>query len=340
MACITIDIVVDDVATLHPKFTHIKVYRSITGETGAFVELTTAATRPVLDPNQTSYPFEDRNGDAAFFYTVSYFNQGDGLESDQSVPIPGAGDPALSLVSVEELKQRYLFGLDLTDDSGVPLPDSVYAHYIRSAVSWLEIKLDINIVPTVILDERHDFFKQDYYKYIWLKLDNVPLLSVEQIRLVLPTDQEVIIFDPSWIEINEPSGQTSIIPGNGQLSVITLGQTGAWLPLIYGWTDFIPNVFRVNYTAGFPLGKVPHVLIDLIGKIASMGPFNIFGDLVVGAGIASTTISIDGLSQSINSTSSATNAGYGARLIQYAKEIKEVTPQLRRTFHPITIEAA
>ena len=61
------------------------------------------------------------------------------------------------------------------------------------------------------------------------------------------------------------------------------------------------------------------------------------GDLLGGAGIASQSISLDGLSQSFNTTSSSTSAGYGARLIQYEKEIKAGLPKLRSYFHPIAL---
>ena len=47
-----------------------------------------------------------------------------------------------------------------------------------------------------------------------------------------------------------------------------------------------------------------------------------------GAGIASYSLGIDGLSQSISSTSSATNAGYGARILGYVDDLKKVLPIL------------
>lgn len=59
---------------------------------------------------------------------------------------------------------------------------------------------------------------------------------------------------------------------------------------------------------------MPMDLINLTGKLATFGPLGIAGDLILGAGIAAQSIGVDGLSQSISSTSSATNAGYGARI--------------------------
>jgi len=336
---VVVTVVVEDIGNVLNFFDKIKIYRSTdstNGTDGTFTEVTTAATRPTLLVGKKIYEFVDPNGAETYWYRSSYFNSGMSAESSQSDAVQGDSEPALSILTPQELKDFYLFGLDLTNDAGEPFPDTLYRFYIRYAVDWLEKELDINLIVRTF-EERQDFIKQDYYHYMELHLDEVPVIQVEEIRLVLPTEQEVIKFLPEWIQVMEPAGQVHILPGSGQISVITLGQTGAWLPLIYGWTDFIPNVFRIKYQAGFPKGKVPPVLKELVGKKAAFGPLNIAGDLLGGAGIASQSISLDGLSQSFNTTSSATNAGYGARLLQYEKEIKAIIPLLRNDFHPVNM---
>ena len=66
----------------------------------------------------------------------------------------------------------------------------------------------------------------------------------------------------------------------------------------------------------------PADLLDLVGIVASMLPLDTAGDLIAGAGIATTSISLDGISQSVGTTASATNSGYGARVIQYRKRLE------------------
>ena len=114
------------------------------------------------------------------------------------------------------------------------------------------------------------------------------------------------------------------------VKVIVMCKSGFVGPYYYIYNRNIPDFFRISYTAG--LDPVPANIKDLVGKIASFGPLNIAGDLLGGAGIASQSISIDGLSQTFNTTSSATNAGYGARLLNYQREIKDVVPELRRYY--------
>jgi len=332
MAVITLKIVVGSIDQVMETFTQLKIFRSITGVNGTYSEITGAGTRIALESAKTVYEYVDESGDPDYYYKSSYYNPTSGLESSQSDAIQGEGDAALDIVSVADLKSNYLFGLDLTNDEGTEYPDSLYEFFIKSAVSWLEHRLDIPIRPKTITEELHDYFKEDYNKYIWIHLKEYPVISVDEVRMVLPGEQVVMTFESDWIHIQKESGQLQLVPGVGVAGSILLGAGGAYIPLIYGNNKFIPDAFRVDYTAGFETGKVPPQIADLIGKKASFGPLNIAGDLLGGAGIASQSISLDGLSQSFNTTSSATNAGYGARLVQYTKEIKEVLPMLERYY--------
>ena len=81
--------------------------------------------------------------------------------------------------------------------------------------------------------------------------------------------------------------------------------------------------------AGQYLGYPP-AMLDAVGLAAYMLPGDTQGDLIVGAGIANTSCSFDGLSTSIGTTSSATNAGLGAKLINYSKRLKARVALLHR----------
>ena len=331
MSVISLKLVVGNLDRVRSSFTHMKVYRAPVLD-GTYVEITDSATWLVLEAGKTVYDYTDENGSAGAYYKCSYWEPIATLESSLSDAQQGEGDPALDICSITELKTNYLFGLDMTNDQGVPFPDSLYAWFIKSAVSWLEHRLNIAIRPTAIEDERHDYIKEDYEQYIFLKLRRIPVIEVEEVRMVLPGDTQGITYDRDWIVCNKDSGQLQIVPGMGNISMVLFGGAGLWHPYARAGHRLIPDVFRIKYTAGFAAGNVPFDIKDITGKIASFGPLNIAGDLIGGAGIASTSLSIDGLSQSINTTSSATNAGYGARIIQYQREVKEVVPTLRRFY--------
>lgn len=335
MAVITVKVVASNISSVMAIFTQLKIYRSTTGMAGAYSEITGVGTRIALEIDQIIYEYTDLSGDPNYYYKSSYFDPSGPQESSLSDAQKGEGDSALDLVSVDELKTNYLFGLDLTDDAGKEYPNTLYEWFIRSAVDWLEKRLDIPIAPKTLEGETHDYFREDYNKYIWMKLKESPVISVEEVRLVLPGEQVVQTFEQEWIHVQKESGQLQLVPGTGTAGSILLGASGAYIPVIYGNNKFIPDAFRVDYTAGFEPGSVPPTILDLIGKKASFGPLNIAGDLLGGAGISSQSLSVDSLSQSFNTTSSATNSGYGARLLQYSKEIKELLPMLERYYKGI-----
>lgn len=359
---VTLVIAVPDVdAQLTAGFEVIQIHRSTNGKAGIFKEITDADTRIVLASGDTEYEFVDEDGSPQYFYKFRLANIAETLLGSFSAPFEGGQDPALDIIGIQELKDIYLFGVDLTDDAGNPMKDLLFEHYIRSAVSWLEHRLDIPIRPVTIdtdPGEMSDYFREDYDKYIFIETDRFPVIEIDEIKIVLPGEQVVQVFEREWIHIRRELGHIQLVPGTGTAGTILLGASGAWLPLIYGNNRYIPDVFRIKYKAGFgqpspgafsrvagatgpvsvphpELDRVPEVIKDIVGKVASFGPFNIAGDLIVGAGIASQSIGIDGLSQSISTTSSATNAGFGARLIQYQKELKEVIPTLQRYYKGI-----
>jgi hypothetical protein len=335
-------------------FTEIQIHRSTTDEGGPYAEITTESTRLQVESKKFEYIFEDPNGSPNYFYKFALYDPINVILDTFSDPAPGEQDPALDVCSIDELKTFYLFGVDLTNDKGEEMPDSLYAHYIKSAVDSLEQFLDIQIRKLAFPEERHDYYRDDYDKYIWVALNHQPVISIEEVKLVLPGEQVVQVFEKDWIHIQRESGQLQLVPGTGTAGSILLGASGAYIPIIYGGNKFIPDAFRIQYTAGFgkpppgsisptpgsnppsisnsdpKLDQVPQKIKEVVGKIASFGPFNIAGDLLGGAGIASQSLSIDGLAQSFNTTSSATNAGYGARLVQYNRELKQDLPMLRR----------
>jgi hypothetical protein len=232
------------------------------------------------------------------------------------------------LISVAELKAKYLHGVDLRDDNGNELPDSVIEGYIRSSQQAVEKELDILLEERVITNEARDFHSNDYYQYAWMRTNFRPLNQVDKVLAVWPVGSGSIEFNDEWIKADYVSGQINLVPTAGTISAFLVQQNAAFLPMLTG-RDYVPSLFRIDYTAGFKSGEVPLDILEVIGMAASLGPFNIAGDLIAGAGIANKSISLDGLSQSIGTTSSATNAGYGARILQYEKQIKEKMTNLR-----------
>jgi len=323
MSIIKLSITVADITAVMNIFDKIKIYRSTTTSTGVFTEITTPTTRPTLELTKVVYIYTDSVGRSDYWYRSSYYNTLSGLESSQSDPQVGESDPALAIISVEDLKNDYLYGVNLVRDDGTAFPDSVFEWHIKSAVERLEQKIDTPLRVTRYELEKHDFFREDYDKYLWFEVDHYPIINVELIQLVLPGNTIVQTFDPNWIHPMLESGQVQIVPGVGAAGTILLGASGAWIPFIYGTNRFIPDAFQITYTAGFMPGTIPYRIRDVIGKMAAIGPLNMAGEMILGAGVSSTSLDIDGLSQTMSSMAAPTGGAYSARVLQYQDEIKE-----------------
>ena len=86
------------------------------------------------------------------------------------------------------------------------------------------------------------------------------------------------------------------------------------------YVSSIPTALSI-YLAGFEDGKIPTTINQAISYMAAIQALIIGGNLVLGAGIGSSSLSIDGLSQSINTTQSAENSAYSATITEYSNQL-------------------
>lgn len=233
------------------------------------------------------------------------------------------------VLTPEQLKKVFLFGVDLTDDDGNAFPEELLEFYIRAAQQWFETEIGGLKLCETQFTEVHDYRLGDYIQYSFIRLFKYPTQEVSKVSIQFPLTDNLLEFDPAWYRVESVGSQVNLFPTQGTFSSILLSQGGSFIPLIYSGIQFVPHVLHIEYKAGFKKGEVPTNILNVIGMKASLGPLNIAGDLIAGAGIATKSVSIDGISQSIGTTASATNAGYGARILQYEKQIKDQMGTLR-----------
>lgn len=238
------------------------------------------------------------------------------------------------------LKDRYLFGIDLTDDSNTPFPDALFEHAIASAVETLESELDLVLKDKTTYDDRVDAHMQDSSSFYLTRLRKRPVWEVTKLEVQIG-DFPAATFPTSWATPREPlSGQVQIIPGREtNFNVMYVGGHA-----LFGYDALVPRrytpaYFKFEYEAGYDgtTKPYPYEIQDAIGLLAAMLPLDTAGDLIVGAGIASKSMSMDGLSTSINTTSSATNSGYGARVIQYMNRYKRLIESLQAKYRGVSV---
>lgn len=321
----------------HPKpadlialgYTEVQINRR-DGRTDAWVEATTVDTRIPLSATTYNYFFFEACAKPSYEYQA--VTVGAGQTDIEYGPIKALDTSFEAILTIQELKDRYLFGLEgaLSDDSGVPLPDSVYAHYIRAAIARFEQKTNLRVLPKYF-EEYHDWYEDYVRQFFGFWSNEYPIRQICTVEQLEPRSSPRV-FPESWWRYEADSGEIHLL-ADANAALVPLNT-------LVSYKRYIPQAFKITYFAGFPPNEIPQNLIDMIGKEASMGPLNIGGDLLGGAGIASQSISLDGLSTTFNTTSSATNAGFGARLIQYTKENKESYADVKAYYRNLRMRIA
>lgn len=155
-------------------------------------------------------------------------------------------DNVFALMPPAWLRQNFLAGIDLTDQSGNPYPDSMYENAIRQALAYAEKRLNISIQIRTYIKQRYSQFYEDRNAFYAMRLNHAPLLSVEAVQNNFG-NLKVLELPLQWVLITSfRFADIKIVPvlGNAQIT-----QVLAW-PAPWN-RAFNPAGWRVSYTAGF-----------------------------------------------------------------------------------------
>lgn len=250
--------------------------------------------------------------------------------------------PTLTLISKYNIKkdglvispstfiQLYLFGIPLTDINGNALPLYIIEQKIRWQTKRVENYLKLKMSTTEIV-EKQDYIASEYRQWGHIKTEYIiqELLEVRgYINTVEVVEYPLTLFTTKGKSI-------AIVASTGTLSSFTLIGS-SWLVFRSG-ASTVPDFWHLKYNTGFT-DCPPEDILSVLGKFVAIDVLAVLGDILLGAGIASQSISMDGLSQSINTTQSAENSAYSARIRQYLSELKTEAPQVKDTYRGITFE--
>ena len=247
------------------------------------------------------------------------------------------------LFSPTEIFTLYLYGIKIQAGDGTSFSAESMRFYIQAAQQEVENFFNLKLKYQFIALEKLTFYRADYWQSFPILFTNYPVNK--PISLTGRFNQlEQISYPTQWLTNTTNSyGQykrrVSIVPTGTAVATANAEVILSGLTTQLGSQHFlmIPDYWDLQYITGFDLKHMPMDLINLVGKLATFGPLGIAGDLILGAGIAAQSLGVDGLSQSISSTSSATNAGYGARIIQYQKEIAETVKKIKLVYDEIKL---
>ena len=250
--------------------------------------------------------------------------------------------------------KKYMFGLRIVDpNTKEELDDSVYEHLIDTKIPYAEQKLGIAILPRIIANERHDYYANDFMHTGYMQTYERPILQVNSVEMMY-NNQRLEKFPTSWLKIYARTGEIEINPAVlvGDAGVLTGGEaylngataiasTPLWgLPGV-GSVSRVPQALQYTYVAGMlPPSRrgitrdweVPMDLVQLIAKYVLRELLEIWGDLIIGAGIAGESLSVDGISESTTTTQSAMYTGGAARIKLIDDTIDSLEQGLRNRY--------
>jgi hypothetical protein len=216
------------------------------------------------------------------------------------------------LITPEQLKQRWLFGIPMVSAIKNPitgerakLTDDTIKDMIVGAVSDAEVETSTTIFPTQI-NEKYEFDRNEYLSFGYFRTRQRPVYSLDEIMVTPANNVDVFTVPLDWAETaNLVQGQINIIPigialngtafGGGVVSGTGAG-AAAFLAIL-GNQSWIPAFWRIRYTVGYPDAMVPRYINDLVGCIAAIKILSELG--ATHAQVTSSSLGIDGLSQSV-----------------------------------------
>ena len=246
----------------------------------------------------------------------------------------------LSDITPAWLKTTFLYGITIRDENGAELPDSVYQFYIDSAIDMAEKRLDIIIRYNPNITERHDVRYNERIKgWGFIQVYQKPILEIHSVKIKFSTNN-VVDFPIEWVQYDKLRGQIQFIPYYGISTGVVLTPGGGYLLPTLMAHEYVPQVLEVSYDAGYTAdSEIPDTLARLIGMMAAIGVLDVGGDIILGMpALSGYTISMDGLTQTVETTNSATSAAYRGRILSYQNQIdRYIIPALQRYYHNIMV---
>jgi hypothetical protein len=217
------------------------------------------------------------------------------------------------LISPEQLKARHLFGIPLVSYQADPITgqrqrmtDPLLKDTIDRAVALAEAETHLEIMPRVHR-EKFPFDRQAHAALGYMMLPIHPVQSLEKFAVTASNGADLYLVPPDWIETAYiHTGQINIIPMTVAFQYggfIAPGNDsgfagGSAFLSILGQNPWIPAFWQCDWTTGFPDGKLPQIINELIGVIAAIDVLALLA--TTNARNSSHSVGMDGISQSIS----------------------------------------
>lgn len=241
------------------------------------------------------------------------------------------------VISAQEMRRIFLYGITINspfvNKFNLDFSDEDIEFYIRAAQQEVENYFALKLFQQIFY-ESYGFDNAQWRTWGAIKCNWMIAIPLELEGWLNTTKQTT--YPADWL--------TSKVIGSGELElyqhmlfIVPSGNTGAvtnsviyagLLPnLGYLNANRIPDYWHVKAVTGF--AKIPNDIINSIGQLAAINLLLIAGSQVLGfPGLASQSLSIDGLSQSLSAPSNS----YGQRITAIATNLEKQMANQRDTY--------
>lgn len=254
-----------------------------------------------------------------------------------------------TIVTPDDCRYTFLWGTDFKATNGQMFTDEQIQWFIDAATREMERQLNITIVKRRIKSEfsveqrnlkkgidyddaetPYDFSYRKIQRYGMIQTKQRPILNVTRCTLINKGQNDDVDLLPSVVP-DKKNGVLKFLKRPWKPNDTWTGISDSISR--YGAETWNPHLFyAVDYDAGFENSdEVPSDLRHMIGKMAAISLLNVIGDGLM-SGFSSSSLSMDGVSESFSSTQSATSAYFGARIAVYQKEVQDYITQNKFKF--------
>jgi hypothetical protein len=256
------------------------------------------------------------------------------------------------VVTPDDCRETWIWGTEFRATNGRLFSDAQIRYFVDSAISEMERRLNITIKKVRIRCDAEnrkmvkgtDYdIEEGYYEFRREKIERHGLITTRRKpinklhSLKLVSRYSIPTMDlKDYTIIDKTKGLLKFMKRPIRPSETSLGIQTAINP--YGTELLNPFVFyEVDYDAGYnSAADVPPDLREAIGKKAAISLLNVIGDGLM-SGFSSSSLSMDGMSESFSSTQSATSAYFGARIKVYEDELNDYIDDVARKFGHLQI---
>lgn len=234
------------------------------------------------------------------------------------------------LANADEFRTMYLNNLPVKGFDGYVIQNLVIENWIKNNLKYTEDIMDIAISPIKCWD------KVDFDASISKQYNYVPLFKniLEFVEISGRLNESNVMSIPSNVVALNVQDRVNrnlyFIYPNFYTFLYTI--TTFYL---YAYASYVPYFWNVKYLAGFKV--LPMDLVDFVLKKSLIDAYTHLSNILLKPGFAGSSKSIDGVSESLTTTRSASTTLFGAAKKELQEEIKERELALKPIYKGVAI---